>query len=151
MNSIYTYSNHYYNGILEHSRKNSYDAIHFPMKTINGHKYDMEEGGGFVPDNYGNHDNHDDQEYDSYHGNNYDDGETHNYGHVNLAEQSMNKLRELKRRKYNEYYKGKDDDEEEEEGEYHTEGPYNEPRQEPTQQPTKAPTKPPSRSNSLAE
>ncbi|VDO56631.1 unnamed protein product [Schistosoma margrebowiei] len=128
MNSIYTHYNHYYNGLLEHSKRNSYDAINFPLKTIHGRKYDMEDGAGFVPDNYGNHGNHDDDDYDSYDNNNYDDGEAHNYGHVNLADKSMNKLKELKRRKYNEHYKG---DEEEQEGEYGS----NEPQQEATEAP----------------
>ncbi|CAH8547640.1 unnamed protein product [Schistosoma rodhaini] len=117
MNSIYTYSNYRYNGFMGQSKKDSYEAINFPLKTIHGRKYDMDYGNGFIPDNYGNHDNHDDQEYDSYHSNDYDDSDKHNYGHVNLAEQSMRKLKELKHRKYNEEYRG-DIEDEEEVGEY---------------------------------
>ncbi|CAH8550449.1 unnamed protein product [Schistosoma guineensis] len=149
--SNYSPTNHPYGKLEEHSRKNSYDAINFPLKTIHGRKYDMEDGAGFVPDNYGNHDNHEDEDYDSYHSNNYDDGEEHNYGHVNLAEQSMNKLKELKRRKYNEYYKKDDEEEEGEYGKHDDDKPHEYPNEESPQRSTEAPRRTTTRPNSLAE
>ncbi|CAH8503975.1 unnamed protein product [Schistosoma turkestanicum] len=142
MNSAYTYGHYDHYGFVEQSAYDSDEAISFPLKTLRGNKYDMDGGHGFVPDNYGNDYDHYDQEYGD------DDkgsGEDYNYGHENLAEKSMRKLKELKRRKYNENYNYDDEKGEhgdhDEDTKHEYDKPYGE-EEEPTAT-TPAPTEMP--------